>query len=267
MALGRVAARPKRTWRRMTATRRVLPDFVILGAQRGGTTSLFTWLMGHPSITPPVRKEVHYFDRNYDKGENWYRAHFPLARPGLVTGEASPYLLFHPLTPARVARDLPSSTRFIAVLRDPVERAVSHYWHERRLKAETEPLGVALALEDERLAGATELLLAGERSFAHFHFSYAARGRYAEQLRRWFDAVGRDRILVVESERMFSDPEVSAGVTTWLGLPSSPHPFPAMNSADRVDPDDVSALRSLEASFVAANEELFELLGYRMWGK
>jgi hypothetical protein len=258
---------PEKVWRRATAARRALPDFIILGTQRGGTTSLYRCISGHPSMVPARHKELHYFDLNYSKGEAWYRARLPLARPGRVTGEASPYLLFHPLAPGRAAHDLPASTRFVVLLRDPVQRAISHYWHERRLKAETEPFDVALALEEERLSGAVECVLRGERSFAHFHFSYMARGRYAEQLERWFDHVGRDRILVVESESLFADPEVTERVSEWLGLPSPPGPLPTMNEARRDEDADPDVVDRLERYFVPHNENLFDLLGYRLWGR
>jgi hypothetical protein len=190
-----------------------------------------------------------------------------------MTGEASPYLLAHPLAPPRCSRDLPESTQFIVLLREPVQRAVSHYWHERRLKAETEPLATALALEESRLAGAEARLMAGARSFAHFHFSYATRGRYAEQLERWFAHVDRSRILVVESEAMYSDPAASARIVEWLGLAPMTSPFPALNESQRQAVDEVEAadeaeaLRHLDEAFRPHNERLFELLGYRLWGQ
>jgi hypothetical protein len=265
--LVRAAAVPKRAGRRITASRRALPDFIILGAQRGGTTSLYRWISTLPSMVPATSKEVHYFDLNYDKGERWYRARFPFARSGRVTGEASPYLLYHPLAPERAARDLPPATRFIVVLRDPVQRALSHYWHERRMKAETELLADALGLEDERLVGAEESVRRGERNFDHFHFSYVARGRYAEQLERWFAAVGRHRVLVIESESMFADPGVLGQVTEWLGLPPAPGPFPAVNEAQRDEEASPDVVAFLENYFDPYNEELFELLGYRLWGR
>ena len=143
-----------RAWRRATAPARDLPDFVILGAQRSGTTSLYDWLSDHPAVVPATRKEVHYFDLHYDRGLGWYRAHFPMGHGAHLTGEATPYLLFHPLAPDRVARDLPPTTRFVVLLRHPVQRAVSHYWHERRMGTESETLAVAVAAEEQRLAGA-----------------------------------------------------------------------------------------------------------------
>jgi len=263
----RWASVPELAWRRATAGRRALPAFIIVGAQRGGTSSLYSWLCTVPTVTPARRKELHYFDLRYGEGERWYRAHFPLARPGHLTGEASPYMLLHPLAPVRAGHDLPASTRFIVVLRDPVERAVSHYWHERRMKAETEPLPVALALEEKRLAGQFDRVAAGGDSFDYFHFSYATRGRYAEQLRRWFEHVERERLLVVESETLFADPGAPGRVAQWLGLPPASGPLPALNEARRVGPANVGAVARLESYFEPHNEELFELLGYRLWGK
>ena len=254
-----------RAWRRISVAARPFPDFVIVGAQRGGTTSLYDWLSGHPAVAPASRKEVHYFDLHYGRGPRWYRAHFPIRRPGMVTGEATPYLLFHPLAPEHVARDLPAPTRFVVVLRDPVERAVSHYWHERRLGAETEPLAKALALEEGRLAGSAERVRRGEPSYAHLHFAYAARGRYAEQLTRWYGHVEKDRILVVESEQLFGDRAAAQRVATWLGLGAHHGAFPALNDARRGDDTDAEVLASLRDYFAPYNEELFALLGTRLW--
>jgi hypothetical protein len=260
-------------WRRVledrlrlaTADLRPVPSFVILGAQRAGTTSLYNWLCAHPKIKPARTIEVHYFDNYYDRGERWYRSHFPLLAPGQMTGEASPYLLFHPLAPERVARDLPASTLLIALLRNPVERALSHYWLQRRQGHEAEDLPRALELEQERLAGAVDRVARGERNYQHRHFSYMERGIYAPQLRRWFDHVGRDRLLVIESEQLFSDPDVRATVLGRIGLAPTDVPFPALNAAQRETRVDDATLATLEARFEKPNAELFELLGRRLW--
>ncbi len=196
---------------------------VILGAQRAGTTSLFDWLATHPKVAPSTTKEVHYFDRHYAEGERWYRAHFPLRGVPRLSVEATPYLLFYPPAPRRVATDLPPTTRFVVLLRDPVQRAISQYWHSCRLGAEDQPLDVALALEDERLAGQDELVASGGESFAHRNFSYKARGHYAPQLRRWFGVIERERFLVMESEELWSDPGGPGRVLHWLGLSPNDH--------------------------------------------
>jgi hypothetical protein len=243
-----------------------MPDFVIIGAQRSGTTSLYSWLCSHPDIDPATRKELHYFDTQYGRGERWYRSQFPIRRRGRLAGESTPYLLFHPLAPRRAAQDLPDSTRFIVLLRDPVERALSHYWLSCSQDHETEPLARAIDLEEDRLRGETELILSGGVSTPHRRFSYVARGEYAGQLRRWFSEIPRERFLVLESERLFTGPSTGR-VTEWLGLPPNPLPFPASNHAERTgESDEVEAVVArLRLHFVPHNQELFELLGTTMW--
>jgi len=253
--------------RYLTSDIRALPDFIILGTQRGGTTSLYRWLATHPEVAPALRKEVHYFDGHYDRGIRWYRAHFPIRRRGRLTGESCPYLLFHPLAPARAAGDLPPSTRFIVLLREPTQRAISHYWlwQQRQRQWETESLERAIELEPERLAAQNDRFQSGERSFEHIAFSYLARGDYAEQLERWFDAVGRDRILVIESEQLFSDPATAQRVLDWLGLAAHSHPFPVTNEAARLTEASPELIARLNEHFAPRNRALFELLGHDLW--
>jgi hypothetical protein len=262
--LARARAASDHAWRRVSAPLRTLPDVVIIGTQRGGTTSLFDWLATHPSVSPSSTKEVHYFDRFYENGERWYRTHFPLKLSARLAVEATPYLLFHPLAPRRVEADLPDA-RFIVLLRDPVERAVSQYWHSRRLHAEDEPLAVALEREEQRLAGQKEIVAAGGESFAYRNFSYKARGHYAEQLGPWFDVMGRERFLVMESEELWGDPVGPGRVLRWLGLSPSRVPFPVTNDAPRDRTEDPEVIDALRRHFAPRNEELFELLGRRLW--
>jgi hypothetical protein len=256
----------ERAGRYATADLRARPHFVIIGTQRGGTTSLFQWLNTHPDVLRPTRKEIHYFDIHYDKGARWYRSQFPLAKRGKVTGEASPYMLYHPLAPARAARDLPTTTRLIVLLREPVRRTVSDYWFSRqRRRLETETLGRAIALEPERLAGEIERVMHGEMSRHHTHFSYVARSEYVGQMQAWFDAVGRERILVVESESMYTDPATRDGILDWLGLAPHDHELPVANQSVRLDTEDPQVLAELAEHFEPYNRKLFELLGYELW--
>jgi hypothetical protein len=261
----RARSLPGQLWREVTASRRSLPAFVIIGAQRAGTTSLYKWLSELPEVEPALRKELHYFDTNYSRGERWYKSNFPVSAPGKMTGEATPYMLFHPLAPERASRDLDGTTRFIVLLREPVERAVSQYWHERDRRWESEPFERALALEVERLNGAEEMIRRGRASDSHQHHSYLARGAYAGQLRRWFGAVGRDRILVLEFERLLADPSVASGVATWLGLEPSKRPIPSMNAVSRQKALSAEVGERLRLHFEPFNEDLFELLGTELW--
>lgn len=220
---------------RVTAPLRVLPSFLVVGGQRCGTTSLHRALRQHPAVVDAsLKKGVHYFDLHYGKGGGWYRGHFPFAMTtrrlarrlgtSVLAGESTPYYMFHPLAPARIADDLPG-VRLIAMLRDPVERAYSAYTHERARGYESLGFAEAVDAEPERLAGEVERLRndPGYVSHAHQHNAYLTRGQYVEQLRALEAAVGRDRLLVLDSHRLFDDPgAVLLEVLDFLALPPDP---------------------------------------------
>jgi len=261
--------------RRLTRRQRVLPDFLILGAQRGGTTSLARFLERQPGVSIAPVKEVHFFDLHFDRGIDWYRSHFPLAlrrrweervrgRP-LLSGEATPYYLFHPLAPERVHATLPEA-RLIALLRNPVDRALSQYHHEVRWGCEDAPsFAEALDREENRLAGEEDRLHkeAGYRSVSHNHHSYRARGLYARQLRAWLKWFPREQLLVLRSEDLFTAPRPTlARVLEFLGLPARElGELPHFNEARYPELD--RALRGRLAEwFRPHDEELRELLGF-----
>jgi len=210
---------------------RVLPDFLIVGAQRAGSTSLFDYVCRHPRVPAPSHKEIHFFDQNYFRGEGWYRSHFPtvLEREYLrrrhgappLMGESSPYYLFHPQVPGRVRETL-SEARIVVLLRNPVERAYSHYQLTRRRGHESLSFEDAIAAEPDRLAGEEERMERDPRyaSVPHRFHSYVARGMYADQLERWLAVFPCDRVLVLASEELFAKPDETYGRTlAFLGLP------------------------------------------------
>jgi hypothetical protein len=254
-----------------TAGARLLPAFLIVGAQRSGTTSLHRALASHPDTCPPnFHKGVHYFDVAYEKGPRWYQGHFPLrvvaerrttGRP--MAFETSGYYLHHPLAPARIAADLPD-VRLVAVLRDPVERAYSAHRHEVARGFETVEFEEALDLEPRRLAGEIERIRTepGYRSHAHRHQAYVDRGRYARQLGVLFDLFGRDRVHVVWSDDFFEHPEPTyAAILDFLGLaPHQPDSFERWNARPR-SPMSTATRHRLEEQFRADDDELAALLG------
>jgi hypothetical protein len=220
----------------------MLPTFLIIGTQKGGTTSLYELVAEHPDVGRASLKEVHYFDQNHHRPIAWYQAHFPLRGTAKHTGEASPYYMFHPLCAERVSAALPD-VKLIVLLRNPVDRAHSHHNHEQALGYEKLDFVTALAQEPERLA-AEERRVAEDPdydSFAHQHYSYLARGLYAEQLKRWYDRFPPDQILTLASEDFFTDPQATLDrVQTWLGLaPHTPNTLTPRNarSYDPMDPE------------------------------
>ncbi|MBJ95205.1 MAG: sulfotransferase [Rickettsiales bacterium] len=200
--------------RRLTSGLRVLPSALILGCQRGGTTRLHHALHQHPQLYASYPKELHFFDgglpgrqRPWRASLGWYKAHFPLSSsmvPGMRCLESSPLYLFHPEVPARVASVIPSA-RFIVLLRDPVERAISHFFHERAKGREALSLSEALAAEERRLKVA---LGAGDYNSRPFlQQSYRLRGEYATQLERWLQRFSREQFLFLRSEDLVARPE------------------------------------------------------------
>ncbi len=251
----------------LTSPARMLPSFLLVGGQRCGTTSLFEALAQHPAVhRPPGRKGIHYFDVSYHHGMAWYRGHFPLAiRPPsrAITGESSPYYMFHPLAAERIARDLPG-VKLVVALRDPVERAYSAHAHELARGYETEPFERAIEMESRRLRGETRRLSADPTasSHAHRHQAYLARGRYIEQLERLEALVGRARIHVVDSGAFFASPEpVFGALLDFLRLDNSPRiAFGRHNSRPR---DGLApGLRSrLSEYYLPYDERLAQWLG------
>lgn len=256
--------------RQRSARRRALPDFIIIGAQKAGTTSLFNYLSRHRQVRPAARKEVHYFDVNYALGEDWYRAMFPTSRSlgtgssRRITGEASPYYLFHPLAAQRAAQLVPAA-RLIVLLRDPTARAWSHYQHEVAAGRETLSFLEALAAEPDRLSGADEAIRAGRTdgpAERHRNFSYISRGRYADQIRMWLEHYRREAFLFLDSDELFNRPQQAwTSTTQFLGIDPSPEPeFTVHNpgSGDELEPD---LRRRIAAEFVDADLDLESLLG------
>ena len=254
-------------YRTLTAPLRGLPSALVIGAQRSGTTSLFNYLVRHPDVHPSFGKEIHYFDLHYDRGVRWYRGRFPYRyrlREGALTLDASPYYLMHPRAPERAAQLLPGA-KLVALLRNPVDRAFSHYQHEVRDGRETLSFAEAIEQEAERLAGEEERLRADPAyySFNHHRYSYVRRGQYVEQLRRWVEHFPRSRLLVLQSEWLFRDPAAAIGaVQDFLGLRPYRNEVYEPFYQGRYDREMPPGLRRrLVAHFEPHNRELYRWLG------
>lgn len=215
------------SWGVATSGLRMRPHFIVVGAQRAGTTTLFRVLSEHPDVMrPTLSKGIGYFDLNHHNGPGWYRAHFPLALPArlrtrgrAVAFESSGYYLFHPLAAERIARELPH-VRIVVMVRDPVERAYSAHRHELVRGFETQDFETALALEESRLAGEEDAIRADPRyeSHHHRHHGYLARSRYAPQIARFIEALGADRVHVLDADALFEEATELTALFSFLGL-------------------------------------------------
>lgn len=262
-----------------SVAQRQVPDFLVIGTKRGGTTSLHSYLLRHPGVLglfPQSRgkKSTDWFFADNEHSESWYRSHFHTARHrdrlaeqlghAPVGGEASPYYVWDRRI-APQAKALAPDVKSILLVRDPVERAWSHY--QERTQNGVEPLGfaAALAAEERRLEGEHERMTSDERyhSTAHDWYSYRSRGVYLPQIEHWLEHFDRDQLLVLRSEDMYADAQrVFDSVTDFLGidrfrLPTT-KPFNASHTRSSVP----EPMRSELAAFYAPhNAALEEFLG------
>jgi len=279
----------------------VAPDVIILGAARAGTTSILNHMRSHPGFLACPSRELHFFDVDvrWSLGIGAYRRNFPFrweraaalraGRGPALCGENSPYYLAHPFVPERIFATLPD-VRLVALLRDPTERAISHWnWRvnrgqEKRSFEEAADEELA-ALADLPPGGSGEIPTDAEpegglggRSGAYARVgatprvrryqAYLARGIYLEQVRRWHAIFPREQLLLLVSEQYFADPEPSlARLWAHLDLPVVPTIDPVRNARKKkseVRPETIDRVRDFFRPHNAALEAyLGEPMGWR----
>ncbi|MGI8784424.1 MAG: sulfotransferase domain-containing protein [Acidobacteriota bacterium] len=251
-----------------------LPDFLIIGAQKSGTSSLYAYLIQHPGVRPATKKEVHYFDARYSyRSVDWYRSFFPVSNPDLspagsgathqLAGEATPYYMFHPCVPRRVAATLPD-VKLLAILRNPVDRAYSHYHMAVRARRETLSFEDAIEAEAERLDGEVERLLADDRyrSRVHCFNSYLARGLYVDQLVRWATFFARERMLILTAADLRAAPAGTVRkALDFLELPHSEFDFAESYNTRQYPHLNPATRDRLSKYFEPHNRRLYDFLG------
>lgn len=258
-------------YQRVTSRSRALPDFIIIGAQKAGTSSLYTYLSQHPQLLASFKKEVHFFDGginptvdNYKKGDVWYRSHFPLKKnvaEQMRVFEASPLYIFNPLVPARIANLLPN-VKIIVLLRNPTERAISQYFHEKKLGREFLSIEEAFQNEEERMSRA--LKNQDYKSNDFICHSYRSRGLYKEQLDRYFKYFNPDQFSILNSESFFSNPEETLRqVFEFVDVNPNyrvPDLKPRMVGKNRKTTS-LAIKNELDSFFAPYNQELYKLVG------
>jgi hypothetical protein len=245
------------------------PDFLIIGAQRCGTTHLYDSLIRHPNVMGASHKEIHFFDEHYHRGARWYKANFPVPTPPphnaspsvSISGEASATYIAHSSIPARV-RELVPRVKLIALVRDPVDRAISHYYHFRRLGYESRSFEDAIDWEyDYLLAGNPSLMLdSPERKANPLSLSL---GIYSRQIQEWLNVFEEDRLLLLVAEELFAHPyDVVSRVTRFLDLRDDvPRQLPLPKQFDYAPVAD-GTRRRLHELFAPHNGKLESLLAF-----
>jgi hypothetical protein len=259
--------------RRNAGRGRLLPDFLIIGSTKCGTTSLHNWLAGHPLVAD-TKKEIHFFNMNHAQRSDWYRCHFPLVRERdaftaehgrpFICGEATASYLADYWTPRRAAKLVPDA-RLIVCLRDPADRSYSQYHYFRRRGSEPlETFEEAIASEEQRLRGEESREIEDPRfhSWRVFRWGYLRTSRYAEHLERWLEVFPREQFLFLKFEEVVASPERALGqIHEHLGIP--PHTggeLPTLN-AGSYDPMAQSTRERQREYFRPHNERLHTLTG------
>ena len=259
-------------YRYLTSSDRALPDFIIIGAMKAGTTSLFKYLSKHPDLYLSVPKEVHFFDGGknpkvdtFAKGESWYRAHFPLRKElnnDAKVYEATPVYIFNPLVPQRIFETLPN-VKLILLLRNPTERAVSHYLHGDRRNWDDLSFYDALQAEEERLKPFIEAQ--DYKSRIYIEYSYKSRGLYQEQIARYLQYFAREQMLILDSNDLFADPKGTIeNVFDFIGVDPERFrlkDFSSVNSAPNKQKFEPYVYEYLDNYFKPHNDALYELMG------
>ena len=251
--------------RRLTAASRSLPDFLILGAPKAGTTSLFEIVCRHPQVMRSLYKEVHFFDRNFELGLDWYRAHFPLERrkrrASAITGEASPSYLGRRHMAERVKSVIPGA-RFIAVLRNPIDRAYSSYHHFVRYGQEHRSFEESIPQSSSQFR-AEEAPVSPHRADTRSpDRSYLRGGLYHQQLQRWFSLFPQEQFLILEFEEAFRDlrPTMER-ICSHLSISRWETAAQERRNVGHYQPMDPAVREKLRQFYEPHNENLYALLG------
>ena len=188
-----------------SASKRKNPDFIVIGVHKGGTTSIYDYLNQHPDIIMSRRKEINYFSKYYFMGIKYYKSFFPRKNVKEITGEVSPYYLFHPHSAKRLKSVFPN-IKIIVLLRDPVERAYSHFNMLKNMDP-VETFDEVVKLEEKRTKeeGEKVLLQKNHHSVPYQTFSYMKKGLYHKQLSRWAEYLDLNEMLILKSEDFFNN--------------------------------------------------------------
>lgn len=229
-----VASHPIINPYRLSAFARMLPNFLIIGAGKSGTTSLFNYLLQHPRIKPPRKKEIHYFDVNYNKGLQWYKAYFPIISPNKITFEATSNYLETKQAP-KIIHDLLPNVKLILVLRNPTDRAYSHY--QNSVRNGTETLSFQDALKTNK--------------------AYIDGSMYGEHLKHWVEYFPKKQFFIMKYQELtkhFNE------IFDFLGIENYP-----INTQEqfKVGGDypqmEIEIRKKLDQIFEESNKELFKV--------
>ena len=258
----------------ITASSRVLPDFIMVGTVRSGSTSLYYNICEHPSVIPAAYDEIGFFDSNFHLGINWYKSMFPTKKEMqkirektnyAITGEDTPFYFWKKEAAERIFKIIPNS-KIIAIFRNPVDRAYSNY--NVGVRAGTSPEFVG---ETEKLS--FEDAIDEEMNFMENHSfresieqrgSYLSKGLYAEQFKIWSDIFSKDQIHVLSTEEMQKNPrETLLELFRFLGLPDYDIKNPQKQKFFKYKEMSSNTRKKLLDFYKPHNEKFFQMIEKR----
>ena len=261
----------KRGWSGITASSRVLPNFIIAGTVRSGTTSLYNYICNHPSVLPAAYDEIGFFDSNFQLGTMWYQSMFPTKKQMelvqektnfCLTGEDTPFYFWNKDAIKRISELIPNC-KIIMIFRNPVDRAYSNYQLGKRENKEDLSFEKTIEIEKQIINKGTKNLNFSEPR------TYLIKSLYSLQLKNWLTSFSKDQLYFLSTEQLSSKPnETMSGIFNFLGLPrytlsefkkEKKAIYPEMNISTRND---------LLEFFKPYNNELFSLIGNNFsWDK
>ena len=240
------------------------PNFIIIGAQKSGTTSLENYIAQHPSVIPAIKKETHFWYRDFEKGINWYLAHFPPIPKSekFITGEATPNYLENYQTAKRIYNVFPE-VKLLVILRNPVDRTFSQYHHWIKFNWDYRSFETAINYELEILSKNPEQPQGNEKYWQQ-PSNYIGRGIYIEFINKWLGVFPREQILILKAEDLYQKPvNTMKQVFEFLGLPEHQLPEYRKLNPGHYSPISDEMRQKLGEYFQPQNQRLEEYLGLK----
>ena len=240
------------------------PNFLVIGVKKGGTTSIYHYLIQHPQILPTIKKEIDFWSFYFHRGLDWYLAHFPAIPDSekFLTGEASPSYFDAPDTPVRLFHFFPK-IKLIVLLRNPADRTISNYYHEVRSNLENMSVEEVINSRLEKLIKISSSLVK-EKDYWNYQGDYIASSIYLDWLQKWLNIFPREQLLILPSEEFYSDPKTTMQqVFNFLGLPDYQiQDYPKLNAGSYSSISE-SLRQKLNDYFQPHNQRLEEYLGMK----
>ena len=250
-----IALNPKLAELNWKPHKKQAPDFLIIGAGKCGTTSLYSYLGNHPQILLPNNKEINFFSQNFTYGLDWYLSQFPSItdHSDFITGEASPSYFFNSHAPERIYQIAPD-VKLIVLLRNPVDRSISNYYQDRKTGQVTKTLEEAIIRAINRFRTMSREDLSHSRSFLF-------KSLYILKLQRWMEIFPREQFLILKSEDFFDCPDRNMKqVFRFLELPEVINQKYQKLNVGSYPPLDKSMRQKLTEFFYPYNKKLEEYL-------